>query len=133
MIINTKSYKTQPYKSVTFDINCSSQDGMYNDTETFTLDTMLTVNEDSMFRVPNISAYAGSKWIYVPSGFQDIRGNSPELMNIDSNLTEVTVEYMQIQPVLSSYNGDKLTDLKSLRHIGENIFVAWNDEKAVFF
>ena len=94
---------------------------------------MLTVNEDSRFNVPNVSAYAGSKWIYVPSGYQDIRGNSPELSNIESNLTEVTVEYLQIQPAMSSYAGENITSVKSLRHIGENIFVAWNDEKAVFF
>ena len=44
IIVNTRSYKEDPYRDVTFKVTCTA-DGNLKGEETFNLKTMLKVNE----------------------------------------------------------------------------------------
>lgn len=132
IIVNTRSYKEDPYRDVTFKVTCTA-DGNLKGEETFNLKTMLKVNDDPKFNVPAITAYAGSKYIYIPSNYIDIQGNAPELSKIDTTAQDLDLQYFQADPQTVNYAGPELTSVKSLRHIGENVFSAWNDDTAVFF
>ena len=132
IIVNTRAYKEDAYRSIEFKVTCTADGGMKGE-EIFTIDTLLKVNDGVKFNVPSITAYAGSKYIYVPSNYVDIQGNSPELSKINTTAEELDLEYFWAEPKDVTYTGPELTSVKSLRHIGENVFSAWNDDMAVFF
>lgn len=132
ILINTNSFTEEKYRSVQFTVKCTAANKSPSES-TFTIETQLNINDNPQFLVPNVTAYAGSKWINVPSNFNDIRGNSPELTGIESSVDGLDLDYLHISPKTVTYTGDKLTGISHLRHIGENIFAAWSDEKVIFF
>lgn len=135
LIVNTASYKEDGDRMIEYTINCTStlESVTLKGSATFTLNVLLTVNDAAQYAIPNVTAYAGSKWIYVPTNNDDIQGNSPEIALLNTTMKDVELEYVYNSPGNVSFKNAQLDNIKSVRHIGENVFSAWNDEKAVFF
>ena len=138
ILINTRSFDTddkeKDYSNIQYTIKCTAE-GAEPTSVSFNLYTMLNVNDNITFSVPDAIAYYGSAKVPIPSDDELISGNAPVLTLKTTNGTDagikLNVDMVKRWPLNMNATADM--DVKHVRFIGDSSFVIYSDLLARFY
>lgn len=130
LIINTKGF-TDNLDSLDVTINCKSASEAKG-TLKLTVETQMQVNDNPQFAVTEVTAYAGSKHLSIPTNGADIQGNAPQI-TVTSELGEqLKLKTNLVDKMTSTYKGKAINDIVDHKHIGEGVFAVWTKNSVNF-
>jgi hypothetical protein len=132
LLIDTSVISDEELRTIALTVKCEGSQNTKGQMK-LTIKTMLKVNDDRTFNVPSVNAYAGSRSVQLPVNIGQMRGNAPTLELAGESDSRVQLTYELIDKIDFTYASDALADVKGLKHLGRNVFTAWNDRKQVFF
>ena len=133
LLLKTANLQDQSLSELTINISCTADDGA-NNFAVFSLSTLLNVNDNATFRVPELSAYYGQVSVPLPSDGEDIQGNGALVGLGATNATGLVMgvkhnDDIQVVPTSVELN----IALDTLAYVGDNTYAAVSQNRIRYY
>lgn len=133
LLIKTTNLQAQNLSELSINVSCTA-DSDANNWVVFNLSTLLNVNDNATFRVPELSAYYGQVSVPLPSDGEDIQGNGALVTLGETNATGLVMgvkhnEDIQVVPT----DVEPSVTLNTLKYVGDNTYAAVSQNRIRFY